>query len=96
MDGAEKQEPQTIQVLGRAITRRQAIKLGGIAVVGLAFSKPIIETIVPKPAFADYVTDKPKYKDDDKDPHDKKDDKDKKYDDFKKFWSWVNKLLKKW
>lgn len=38
------------------ISRRQAIKLGGIAVVGLTFSRPMIETILPKPAFANYVT----------------------------------------
>ena len=39
-------------LLGRPITRRTAIKAGGIAAVGLAFSKPIIETIHPRPAFA--------------------------------------------
>ena len=37
------------------ITRRQAIKAGGIAAIGLVFSKPVIETIRPKSAFANYV-----------------------------------------
>ena len=36
------------------ITRRQAIKLGGIVAVGLIFSKPIIDTIRPTPLFAHY------------------------------------------
>lgn len=36
------------------ISRRQAIKAGGLAALGLAFSQPIISTIAPKPAFADY------------------------------------------
>ncbi len=45
---------ETIKYLNRAVTRRQAIKAGGIAAVGLAFSKPLIETILPKPAFANY------------------------------------------
>ena len=51
-----KDNQETIPFLGRAVTRRQAIKAGGIAVVGLAFSKPLIETLMPKPAFANYVT----------------------------------------
>ena len=42
--------------LKRRISRRQAIKVGGLAAVGLAFSKPLLETIRPKPAFASYVT----------------------------------------
>ena len=48
-------QEKTIKYLNRAITRRQAIRAGGIAVVGLAFSKPLIETILPKPAFANYI-----------------------------------------
>lgn len=36
------------------ITRRQAIKLGGIVAAGLIFSRPIIDTILPKPLFAQY------------------------------------------
>ena len=39
-------------MLERRITRRAAIKAGGIAAVGLTFAKPIIETIYPKPIFA--------------------------------------------
>lgn len=41
--------------LEHRITRRQAIKAGGLIALGLVFHKPIIETIVPKPAFANYV-----------------------------------------
>jgi len=40
------------EITKRRISRRDAIKAGGIAAVGLAFSKPIIETIYPKAAFA--------------------------------------------
>lgn len=40
--------------LRRKITRRQAIKVGGLAALGLAFSKPIIDTIRPTPLFATY------------------------------------------
>ena len=40
--------------LRRKITRRQAIKAGGLAALGLAFSKPIIDTIRPTPLFAQY------------------------------------------
>ena len=40
------------RLLGQRVTRREAIKAGGIAALGLAFSKPIIETIYPKPIFA--------------------------------------------
>lgn len=51
---------QEFGLLAKQITRRDAIKAGGIAAVGLAFSKPLIETIYPKPAFAGYlVTDPP-------------------------------------
>jgi hypothetical protein len=52
----EKDQTGVIKSLRGPITRRQAIKAGGIAVVGLAFSKPLIETVWPKPAFAQYVT----------------------------------------
>ena len=45
-------EKQQEHMLERRITRRSAIKAGGIAAVGLAFSKPIIETIHPPTAFA--------------------------------------------
>jgi hypothetical protein len=38
--------------LGKPISRRSAIKAGGIAALGLAFSKPIIQTVYPQPAFA--------------------------------------------
>ena len=41
------------------ITRREAIKVGGIAALGLAFSKPIIGSIFPKPAFANYHIGEP-------------------------------------
>ena len=40
------------EIQKRRISRRDAIKAGGIAAVGLAFSKPVIETIYPRPAFA--------------------------------------------
>ena len=46
-DGAEA-------VVKRNITRRTALKAGGVAAVGLAFSSPLIRTIRPKPAFAGY------------------------------------------
>ena len=45
-------EHQKERMLERRITRRSAIKAGGIAAVGLAFSKPVIETLHPGPAFA--------------------------------------------
>ena len=51
----DNNQERAIKYLNRAVTRRQAIKAGGIAAVGLAFSKPLIETIMPKPAFAQYV-----------------------------------------
>lgn len=34
------------------ITRRQAIKAGGVAALGLAFSKPIVDTLRPRPVSA--------------------------------------------
>ena len=43
---------QPEKITQRRISRRAAIKAGGIAAVGLAFSKPLIETIYPKSAFA--------------------------------------------
>ena len=36
------------------ITRRQAIRMGGIVAAGLIFSRPIIDTILPRPLFAQY------------------------------------------
>ena len=41
-------------VIQRGLTRRDAVRLGGIAALGLTFSKPLIQTIIPKPAFAAY------------------------------------------
>lgn len=38
----------------RKVTRRQVLKAGGIAALGLTFSKPIIDTIRPTPVFAQY------------------------------------------
>jgi len=43
------------EYLKRQITRRQAIKAGGTTALGLTFAKPLIRTIYPKPAFANYV-----------------------------------------
>ena len=40
------------KVFNRPATRRQVIKAGGIAALGIAFSKPIIETLRPSVAFA--------------------------------------------
>ncbi|MFQ6028531.1 MAG: hypothetical protein ACE5Q6_13670 [Dehalococcoidia bacterium] len=45
----DTQEPQLLQ---KRISRRDAIKAGGITALGLAFSKPVIETIHPRPASA--------------------------------------------
>ncbi|MFQ6029605.1 MAG: hypothetical protein ACE5Q6_19180 [Dehalococcoidia bacterium] len=39
-------------LLERRVSRRDAIKTGGLAALGLAFSKPAIETIYPRPTFA--------------------------------------------
>ena len=47
------------ETLRQPITRRQAIRVGGLAALGLVFSKPLIETIRPKPAFAQYVSQPP-------------------------------------
>lgn len=46
-------EPRKI-ILSRHVTRRQALKAGGLTAVGLVFSKPIIDTIKPVSAFASY------------------------------------------
>ena len=53
MDNQMDNNNDTIKrYLNRPITRRQAIKVGGLAALGLAFSKPIIDTIRPTPIFA--------------------------------------------
>lgn len=39
-------------LLKRRITRWHAIKAGGVAALGLAFSKPVINTIRPSSVFA--------------------------------------------
>ena len=48
MDQGDQQE-STRQ---RRVSRRTAIKVGGIAALGLAFSKPVIETVYAKTAFS--------------------------------------------
>ena len=45
-------ENQQVNILGRRISRRSTIKAGGIAALGLAFGKPVIQTLHPRPAFA--------------------------------------------
>lgn len=55
----EEQENKFEKNLERRITRRRAIQAGGLVVLGLAFSKPTINTIFPKPAFAAYPTPTP-------------------------------------
>jgi hypothetical protein len=53
MDTKERQPIRSsVSLLGKQLSRRDAIKAGGIAVLGLTFTKPVIETIYPKPAFA--------------------------------------------
>jgi hypothetical protein len=52
----EKEEP-VVKFLKQRINRRQAIKVGGLATLGLVFSKPLIEAIRPMPAFAGYDDD---------------------------------------
>ncbi|MCZ6777042.1 MAG: hypothetical protein O7D34_11385 [Ignavibacteria bacterium] len=37
------------------MTRRQALRAGGLTALGLVFTKPVIETIRPLPAFAQYA-----------------------------------------
>ncbi len=48
----EENEKHVDQYFKRLITRRQAIKAGGLAALGLAFSKPVIKSIYPKSIFA--------------------------------------------
>ena len=43
---------KTIRVLDREITRRDALKAGGVAGVGLAFAAPVMRSIKPLRAFA--------------------------------------------
>ena len=43
---------KTIRVLNHEITRRDAIKAGGIAGLGLAFAAPVVRSIKPQRAFA--------------------------------------------
>ena len=47
----ENDEPD-VKLLGGRVTRRRAIEIGALAAMGLAFSKPLIETIRPPSAFA--------------------------------------------
>ena len=53
-----KEEPE-VRILTRRITRRQAVKAGGIAALGLAFSKPIISSLHPPSALAQVITPGP-------------------------------------
>ena len=46
------ERPKLPKDLNSPITRRQAIKAGGIAVVGLVFAEPLIQTLRPRSAFA--------------------------------------------
>ena len=48
----ENQEPTNRNLIQSRVSRRTALKAGGIAALGLAFSKPLIQTIYPQPAFA--------------------------------------------
>ena len=47
-----EEESGIMSRLNQHITRRQAIKAGGIAAIGLAFSAPLIRTLQPRSAFA--------------------------------------------
>lgn len=49
-----RRERNSEHYLKRRITRRQALKAGGIAALGLIYAKPIIDTIRPTPVFANY------------------------------------------
>jgi len=49
-----EKEEQGRRFLTREVTRRQALKAGGIVALGLAFSKPLIETIHPPSVFANH------------------------------------------
>lgn len=42
-----KKQPSVTKYLERSVTRRAALKAGGLAALGLAFSRPLIETIRP-------------------------------------------------
>jgi hypothetical protein len=52
MEPPNLQTRSTIDLRQQRISRRDALKAGGIAAVGLAFSKPLIETLRPRTAFA--------------------------------------------
>lgn len=47
-------EPIISKYLKRQITRRQVVKLGGVAALGLVFHKPLISSLTPTPVFANY------------------------------------------
>lgn len=47
-------EPIVSKYLKRQITRRQVVKLGGVAALGLVFHKPLISSLTPTPVFANY------------------------------------------
>lgn len=47
-------EPIVSKYLKRQITRRTAVKLGGVAALGLVFYKPLISSLTPTPVFANY------------------------------------------
>jgi len=49
-----EQKEKVKSYLRKNITRRQALKAGGIAALGLTFSKPFVDTIRPRPVFAEY------------------------------------------
>ena len=43
---------KTIRILDHEITRRDALKAGGIAGLGLAFAAPVVRSVKPQRAFA--------------------------------------------
>ena len=45
---------KVVRILDRDVTRRDIIKAGGIAGVGLAFSKPLMSNLKPSKAFGGY------------------------------------------
>ena len=45
-------EQSVKEVLSREVSRRKALQVGGVAALGLAFSKPLVTSILPRPAFA--------------------------------------------
>lgn len=49
---ANNNKDRITQSLTTRVTRRQMVKAGGLAALGLAFSKPIVETLYPKPVSA--------------------------------------------